>query len=73
MKTLQDMLDREAVLSNTGHADSEERQKILTLIRLKRAAPPPVCFGQDDCTIGTLTRCAWRMDCGASPMPYWGG
>ena len=73
MKTIQDMLDREAVLSNMGMADSDERQKLLTVIRLKREAPPPSCFGEDDCSIGMLTRCPWRMDCGADGFWNVGG
>ena len=63
MSTLQDLLDQEARLSNTGKGDSEERKKILTIIRLKRIAPPPTCFGDDDCSIMMLSRCPWRMDC----------
>ena len=73
MNTIQELLDKEATLANTGQGDSEERMQIHTIIRLKREAPPPVCFGQDDCSIGTLSRCAWRMDCGADPVYNWGG
>ena len=61
--TLQDWLNREAVLSNKGKGDSEERQKILTYIRLQRTNRPE-CFGQDDCSTLMLSRCPWRMDCG---------
>jgi hypothetical protein len=64
MSNLQDLLDQEAQLSNAGKGKSEERQKILTLIRLKRKAPPPVCFGEDDCSSNILSVCPWRMDCG---------
>lgn len=60
---LQDLLNQEAKLSNAGKGDSEERQKILTVIRLKRE-PAPHCFGQDDCSTMMLSVCAWRMDCG---------
>lgn len=70
---LQYLLDQEAKLSNAGKGDSEERQQLLTIIRLKRAAPPPVCFGEDDCSIGMLTHCPWRMDCGADPTWHAGG
>ena len=73
MKTLQDMLDREAFLSNQGKDDCEERQQLLTIIRLKREAPTPSCFGEDDCGISMLTRCPWRMDCGAEGTYNWGG
>ena len=68
LHNLQDLLDQEAKLSNEGKGDSEERQKLLTIIRLKREAPPPVCFGEDDCGISMLTRCPWRMDCGADEI-----
>ena len=64
MNELQELLDQEARLSNAGHSDSEERKKIHTLIRLKRQSPPPYCFGDDDCGIGILQHCPWRMDCG---------
>jgi hypothetical protein len=64
MSNLQDLLNQEAQLSNEGKGDSEERQKILTFIRLKRIAPPPVCFGEDDCSSQALSVCSWRMDCG---------
>lgn len=60
---LQDLLNQEARLSNAGQGDSEERQKILTVIRLKRGVPP-VCFGEDDCSTNALSQCPWRMDCG---------
>lgn len=61
---IQDLLDKEAKLSNAGLGDSKERQEILTVIRLKRVQPAPVCFGQDDCSTNMLSLCAWRMDCG---------
>jgi hypothetical protein len=73
LHNLQDLLDQEAELSNTGKGDSEERQKILTIIRLKREAPQPECFGDDDCGWKTLAQCPWRMDCGAEVMYNWGG
>ncbi|CAB4130075.1 hypothetical protein UFOVP116_257 [uncultured Caudovirales phage] len=63
--TLQDLLDQEAALANTGMQNSEERAKIHTVIRLKREAPAPVCFGNDDCSTRMLSMCPWRMDCGA--------
>jgi hypothetical protein len=64
MSTIQDLLDQEAQLSNAGKGNSEERQKILTMIRLTREAPPPVCFGHDDCSSWALIHCPWRIDCG---------
>lgn len=62
---IQSMLDREAAICNLGSPDSEERQKLLTIIRLKRSSPPPVCFGEDDCSTSMLSRCPWRIDCGS--------
>jgi hypothetical protein len=71
MKTMQDMLNREAWLSNNGQGDSEERMKIHTVIRLTRT-DQPVCFGDDDCSIEFLSCCPWRMDCGPENV-YAGG
>ena len=62
---LQNLLNQEAMYSNTGRGDSDERQKILTVIRLKRESPPPVCFGEDDCSTSILSCCPWRIDCGS--------
>mgnify|MGYP003353240918 CR=1 FL=1 len=73
MSSMQELLDKEAMLSNSGQDDSLERQQILTIIRLKRQAPPPVCFGEDDCSIARLTHCPWRMDCGAEGFWNVGG
>ena len=61
---IQDLLDREAQLSNAGKGDSKDRMQIHTLIRLKRVQPAPVCFGEDDCSTNMLMRCPWRIDCG---------
>lgn len=62
--TMQDWLNREAVLSNTGKGDSKERMEIHTLIRLTRGSDQPGCFGHDDCSTLMLSTCPWRMDCG---------
>lgn len=62
---LQELLDKEAVLANTGKTESKERMEIHTLIRLardERYRPP--CFGEDDCSTEMLMRCPWRIDCG---------
>ena len=65
MTGLQDLLDQEAALSNSGLGDSEERKQLHTVIRLKRSSmPEPWCFGEDDCSTNMLMRCPWRMDCG---------
>jgi hypothetical protein len=74
MTELQDLLDHEANLANNGQGDSEERKQIHTIIRLKRDETlRPSCFGDDDCSIITLSRCPWRIDCGAEPYYNWGG
>ena len=73
MSTIQDLLDQEAYLSNNGQGDSDERKKIHTVIRLKREGPPPGCFGNDDCSTSILSRCPWRIDCGAETLYNWGG
>ena len=62
---IQEMLNKEAKLSNSGKGDSPERQQLLTAIRLKRMQPAPVCFGEDDCSTSMLSTCPWRMDCGS--------
>ena len=63
--TLQDMLNKEAQLSNAGKGDSQERQELLTMIRLARDENyRPWCFGEDDCSTQMLSTCPWRMDCG---------
>lgn len=62
---LQDLLDQEATLSNTGLGDSEERKQLHMLIRLSRDERyRPPCFGEDDCSTDMLSRCPWRIDCG---------
>jgi hypothetical protein len=62
---IQDLLDKEAELSNAGKGDSKERMEIHTLIRLARDEQyRPPCFGEDDCSINILMRCPWRIDCG---------
>jgi hypothetical protein len=62
---IQELLNQEAILSNEGKADSEERKQIHTMIRLERANPPPTCFGYDDCSTSVLSQCPWRIDCGS--------
>lgn len=67
MSHLQDLLDKEARLSNKGEANGTERQQILTAIRLMRDENfRPPCFGEDDCSTSVLMRCPWRFDCGES-------
>ena len=63
---LQDLLDEEAELANTGRGDSKERMQLHTVIRLKRSEfSQPHCFGEDDCSTLMLSKCPWRMDCGS--------
>ena len=65
MSKLQELLDREAELSNTGKGDSIERKHIHTVIRLMRdESQRPECFGDDDCSTLMLSVCPWRIDCG---------
>lgn len=64
--SLQDLLNQEATLCNTGLGDSARRQEILTVIRLTRNEQQrPWCFGEDDCSTQMLSQCPWRMDCGS--------
>ena len=64
---IQILLDREARLGNAGLGKSQERQEILTMIRLARdEAYRPSCFGEDDCSTNMLMRCPWRIDCGGT-------
>jgi hypothetical protein len=66
MNTIQELLNREAKLSNQGLGASPERQQLLTTIRLMRDEQyRPVCFGEDDCSTTMLSQCPWRMDCGS--------
>jgi hypothetical protein len=65
MSHIQELLNQEAILSNNGKSNSEERKRIHTLIRLQRAGPAPGCFGDDDCSINMLVHCPWRIDCGS--------
>ena len=65
MSDLQDLLDQEATLANSGLGDSEQRKQLHTVIRLTRDEQyRPVCFGEDDCSTNMLMRCPWRIDCG---------
>lgn len=66
MTEMQAMLNKEARLSNAGKGESDDRQKLLTMIRMKRdEANRPSCFGHDDCSTQMLSTCPWRMDCGS--------
>lgn len=66
MATIQELLDQEAMLANSGHRDSDFRKIILEEIKQRRGIDPPSCFGEDDCSTMILMRCPWRNDCGTS-------
>lgn len=65
MTLIQDLLNQEALLANSGQDRSPQRYEIHTAIRLARGSQEPVCFGADDCSTQILSCCPWRMDCGA--------
>lgn len=59
-KTIQDLLDEEANLKNSG----KDATEVIVLIRnMRNDAYRPSCFGHDDCSTEFLSRCPWRMDC----------
>ena len=62
MNKLQELLDEEARLSNSGNHD--KAREIHTVIVLMRGHRPPACWGEDDCSTMTLLGCPWRIDCG---------
>ncbi len=62
--TLQELLDKEAKLANSGHGKSELRIIIHEEIKSRRGAQAPPCWGEDDCSTMMLMRCPWRIDCG---------
>lgn len=62
--TIQDLLDQEANIANSGGEHSEARVIIHDKIRVMRGTEHPVCFGDDDCSTNILSKCPWRMDCG---------
>jgi hypothetical protein len=66
MSTIQDLLNKEAKLANSGHdKTSPERKEIHIVIRkLRDKLYMPLCFGQDDCSTQLLSTCPWRFDCG---------
>lgn len=64
MSTMQELLDKEAQLSNKGLTKHEFRVIILEEIKARRGNEAPVCWGEDDCSTMMLVRCPWRIDCG---------
>ena len=65
MATIQELLDKEARLSNDGHGDSDFRKIIHEEIKARRGHDAPACWGEDDCSTSILMRCPWRIDCGS--------
>lgn len=61
---IQDLLDKEAELSNRGQ-NNEFRWMIHAEIKQLRGDTPPACHGEDDCSTSILMRCPWRIDCGS--------
>ena len=59
-KSIQDLLDEEARLKNSG----KDAEHVISIIRDMRGNDTPICFGLDDCSTDFLVRCPWRMDCG---------
>jgi hypothetical protein len=64
MSEIQQLLDAEDRLGNTGKANSPERLAILKQIVDLRGTDVPHCHGHDDCSTMILIRCPWRIDCG---------
>lgn len=64
MSRIQDLLDKEAVLSNRGQ-NNEFRLMIHAEIKQLRGSESPPCWGEDDCSTDVLMRCPWRIDCGS--------
>lgn len=60
VNNIQDLLDAEATLKNSG----KDATSVVIRIRELRGDKAPVCFGEDDCSTEILSRCPWRMDCG---------
>ena len=61
--TLQDFLDQEARLANSGYANSYQRKVAHEEIKKLRGDEPPPCWGEDDCSTTMLMHCPWRIDC----------
>ena len=63
MSRIQELLDKEAELSNRGQ-NNDFRWIIHAEIKQLRGNDAPECWGEDDCSTNTLIRCPWRIDCG---------
>lgn len=62
---IQQLLDREARMSNEGLDKNHPFRKIIhEEIKSLRGNQAPICHGEDDCSTNMLMRCPWRIDCG---------
>lgn len=64
MTRIQELLDKEAELSNRGQ-NNDFRWIIHAEIKQLRGTDAPACWGEDDCSTSILSRCPWRIDCGS--------
>lgn len=64
MSIIQELLDKEAKLSN-------RRYYILKQIKAMRGEDPPHCWGLDDCSTQVLSTCPWRNDCDSPAASQW--
>ncbi len=64
MSHIQELLDKEAELSNRGQ-NNDFRWMIHAEIKQLRGTEAPSCHGHDDCSTNILMRCPWRIDCGS--------
>ena len=69
---IQTFLDIEAMASNGQtmlHDDIKQHLPEIRRIAVKQLEqirqPAPACYGLDDCSTYVLSRCPWRMTCGA--------
>jgi len=63
MTYIQELLNLEASLSNSGKKDSSEYRNAHIKIKELRGGDAPVCWGEDDCSTLILSQCPWRIDC----------
>jgi hypothetical protein len=66
MSKIQELLDKEANMANTGQGNSDFRKIIHAEIKVLRGNVSPHCWGEDDCSINMLMHCPWRIDCGTT-------
>ncbi len=62
---VQELLDKEAQMSNEGMDNNHPFRKIIhEEIKSLRGNVAPSCHGEDDCSTAMLSMCPWRIDCG---------